>query len=185
MGLWLPLHALPAGPPPYLQHIFNFVLIYAETMLTNMSMLPHMLGLVGLWSVSYGLFAMLYFQLTATWTYPFLRTDRWWTPLAYLGLLLGHWLFFGAAYAIVQLRDAVMRRYLGTAPSTPSKARAARAMHTPSKQELAHTPSKARAARALHTPSKGIVTTNGSAPATPVRASARLAAKTKSVSQAS
>lgn len=167
------------------------MLIYVEMLLTNINMLPHMLGIVGLWTVSYGLFAMVYYNLTGTWTYPFLRTDRWWTPLAYSGLLLGHWVFFGAAYGIVHLRNTLLR---GTARSkaptarTPMKARAVRVAHTPSKQavqdavqDVAHTPSRVR--RAVHTPTKAGAA-NGSLPATPVRQSARLAAKTKSMTAA-
>lgn len=50
------------------QHIFNFVMMYGEVMLTNIHMLPHMLGMVGLWSVTYGLFAIFYHQMTGTWT---------------------------------------------------------------------------------------------------------------------
>lgn len=106
-----------------------------------------------------------------------------------MGLLAGHWLFFGLAYSLVRLRDVLLQGHTATLQGhtathgkraalvqTPIKGRHARVAHTPTKREAEHTPSKARA---MHTPTKREA--NGSMPATPVRASARLAAKTKSM----
>ncbi|KAK9812674.1 hypothetical protein WJX72_001650 [[Myrmecia] bisecta] len=88
----------------YSQHGINALLMLGELLLNNIPVVPYMLGYVGLWSSVYGGWALYHYMATGRWLYPFLDAMQSWSPFAYLGLFLTHWLFFGMVILLYKLK---------------------------------------------------------------------------------
>ncbi len=91
----------------YTQHGGNAGLMLVEFGLNAIPIHGYMLGYVGLWSALFTVWAVLWHHLTGLWLYPFLNWTKPWAPIAYVGLFLGHWAFFGWV-AVVQGRFWVL-----------------------------------------------------------------------------
>lgn len=52
------------------QHGFNCVLMLGELFLNSIPFYPYLLGFVGLWTCSYGIWAFINFSSSGKWMYP-------------------------------------------------------------------------------------------------------------------
>lgn len=52
------------------QHGFNFFLMLGEMFLNSIPFYPYLLGFVGLWTCSYGIWAFINFSSSGKWMYP-------------------------------------------------------------------------------------------------------------------
>jgi hypothetical protein len=92
----------------YNQHGANAFLMVGETLLNAMPVHLYLMGYVGLWSCAYGVWAFVHHLVTGRWMYPFLDAQKPWAPLAYAGLFLVHWLFFGMVVILRRIKLMVL-----------------------------------------------------------------------------
>lgn len=95
----------------YNQHGFNCVLMLGELFLNSIPFYPYLLGFVGLWTCSYGVFAFINFSSSGKWMYPFLDASQPWAPFAYLGLFVVHWVFFALVILLLQIKYWVLQYF--------------------------------------------------------------------------
>lgn len=124
------------------QHGLNALLVYGDLALTaGAPMEAHYLGWVSLWSGAFATWAVCYWWATGTWLYPvrgalcdvdtvphaqFLETSHWWSPLAYVGLFVVHWLAFLAGpmtlARVLRGQSSTVFQGLSTVPLADSQA---------------------------------------------------------------
>lgn len=75
-----------------------------ELFLNRIPFYPYLLGYVGAWTSLYGVWAFSYFSSSGKWMYPFLDATKPWAPIAYFGLFLVHWVFFGLVILLLRLK---------------------------------------------------------------------------------
>lgn len=69
----------------YTQHGGNAILVLTDFALNDISIHPYLFGWVGLWSVTFGAWAILWYRLSGEWLYPFINYTKPWAPVAYIG----------------------------------------------------------------------------------------------------
>lgn len=92
----------------YIQHGGNAILVLTDFALNDISIHPYLFGWVGLWSVTFGAWAILWYRLSGEWLYPFINYTKPWAPIAYIGLYVGHWLFFGCVVGMQGLKERLL-----------------------------------------------------------------------------
>lgn len=88
----------------YNQHGINALQMLVELCLNQLPIAFYMMGFVGLYSCAFGLWALSVYVQKGLWIYPFLNYTQPWAPLAYVGLFVVHWAFFGVVIALNQLK---------------------------------------------------------------------------------
>lgn len=91
----------------YHTHGLNFLFILVELALNKIPYEPYMLGWLGLYSSLYGLWAFSYYRITTRWMYPFMDASKPYAMVYYVGIYVGHWIFFGVLYALFWVKHQV------------------------------------------------------------------------------
>ncbi|GIL71532.1 hypothetical protein Vretimale_2619 [Volvox reticuliferus] len=94
----------------YNQHGLNALFIFTEMFLNRHRLAFHAVGPLGLWSLTYALWAHAWHAKTGKWLYPFLNTSKPWAPGAYFGLYVVHWMAFGIVAMLYQIKVALYRK---------------------------------------------------------------------------
>ncbi|KAK9902693.1 hypothetical protein WJX75_003028 [Coccomyxa subellipsoidea] len=95
----------------YNTHGANMAFILVELFLNSIPFVPYLMGYLGLYVATFGLWAFTYFRLTTLWLYPFLDANQPWAVFAYAGIFAGCFVFVGLVAGLFWLRD---RLALGT-----------------------------------------------------------------------
>lgn len=105
----------------YCQHGFNALFALGDVFLNRIPLLPYLSGsLLSLYSSVFGVWALSLGRV-GIWLYPFLNAHKPWAAVAYSGLFVSNWLFFGVACGVFRLRD----RMVGSFQSGSAKKRTA------------------------------------------------------------
>ena len=92
----------------YCQHGFNAVFALGDVFLSRVPLLPYLSGaLLSLYSSVFGVWALSMGRV-GIWLYPFLNAHKPWAAVAYSGIFLSNWLFFGVACGAFRLRDKLV-----------------------------------------------------------------------------
>ena len=92
----------------YCQHGFNALFALGEVFLGQIPLLPYLSGsLLSMYSSVFGVWALSLGRV-GIWLYPFLNAHKPWAAVAYSGLFVSNWLFFGVACGAFKLRDKMM-----------------------------------------------------------------------------
>ena len=92
----------------YCQHGFNALFALGDVVLNRVPLLPYLSGaLLSLYSSVFGVWALSMGRV-GVWLYPFLNAHKPWAAVAYSGIFLSNWLFFGVACGAFRLRDKLV-----------------------------------------------------------------------------
>lgn len=92
----------------YCQHGFNALFALGDVFLNRIPLLPYLSGaLLSLYSSVFGVWALSLGRI-GIWLYPFLNAHKPWAAVAYCGLFVSNWMFFGVACGAFKLRDRLI-----------------------------------------------------------------------------
>ena len=92
----------------YCQHGLNAAFALGDVFLSRVPLLPYLSGaLLSLYSSVFGVWALSMGRV-GIWLYPFLNAHKPWAAVAYSGIFLSNWLFFGVACGAFKLRDRLL-----------------------------------------------------------------------------
>ncbi|BDA51438.1 hypothetical protein COCOBI_18-3160 [Coccomyxa sp. Obi] len=89
----------------YNTHGANMAFILAELFFSAIPFVPYLMGYLGFYVATFGIWAFAFFRLTGRWLYPFLDANEPWAIVAYSGIFAGCFAFVGLTAALFGLRD--------------------------------------------------------------------------------
>ncbi|EIE19989.1 hypothetical protein COCSUDRAFT_67659 [Coccomyxa subellipsoidea C-169] len=89
----------------YNTHGANMAFILGELFLNSIPFVPYLMGYLGIYVATFGLWSFTYFRLMGLWLYPFLDANQPWAVLAYGGIFAGCFAFVGLVSGLFWLRD--------------------------------------------------------------------------------